>query len=167
MAVVLCGVGQGASPFDLDANAIWPFGIDLHHKSAGGIGSVFFVNDTHGAWAVVFDPFDLDELHDDDLVISGDGTVIGFISSQGKASIGVDTTACLGAGFQRLRFNGPNFDVGSIGKDDFSFDTVSFFASWTASAESQAQRDEAKSECGGGSAGHGCGGASWGIVVDR
>ena len=147
MAVVLGGVGKGASPFDLDANAIWPFGIDLHHKSAGGIGSVFFVNDTQGAWAVVFDPFDLDELNDDDLVIAGDGPVIGFISGQGESSIRVDATASLGAGFQGLRFNGSNFDVGSIGKDDFSFDTVGLFASRTASAESQAQqREEAESK---------------------
>ena len=99
MAVVFGGVRECASPFDFDANAIWPFGIDLHHKSAGGIGSVFFVNYTHGAWAVVFDPFDLDELNDNDLVIAGYGPIIGFVGGQGKASIGVDATACLGAGF--------------------------------------------------------------------
>lgn len=147
MAVIFGGIRQCASPFDFDTDAIWPFGIDLQHKSTGGVGSVFFVNDTQGAWAVVFDPFDLDELNDDDLVIAGDGPVIGFISSQGKASVRVDATASLGAGFQGLRFNGSDFDVGSIGKDDFSFDTVGLFASRTASAESQAQqREEAESK---------------------
>ena len=99
MAVVFGGVRECASPFDFDANAIWPFGVNLYHESTCSVGRMFFVNDTHGAWAVVFDPFDLDELNDNDLVIAGYGPIIGFVGGQGKASIGVDAAASLGTGF--------------------------------------------------------------------
>ena len=95
VSVVFVVFTDGFRPRDDQSDLVWSVRFDAHGQFAGIVGSVFSMDDSHGAWPVVGDVFDGDHLNDNDSVLASDGAVVFPIGREAKRTVLIDRSGRL------------------------------------------------------------------------
>lgn len=125
MAVVFGIWAHRVGSSDHQFNLVFTLWDHLHGQSAGVVGSMFTIDNTHGAGPVIGNIFDGDELNDHDFVFPGNRSIVCSIGREGKGSVGCDRAGGLDGFPYRFGFNRTDLDWRSILENDLALNRIS------------------------------------------
>jgi len=126
VSVVFIVFTDGFRPCDDQSDLVWTARFDAHGQFAGVVGSVFSMDDSHGARPVVGDVFDGDHLNDNDSMLASDGAVVFPIGREAKRTVLIDRSGRLDRFAEGFGFDDSYFHGRAIFEDDLAFDLVGF-----------------------------------------
>ncbi len=100
-------------------------GLNFYTQARGRVRIVAAIDDSNRAWSMTLQAFRHHELHDDAIVHTGNGTIVGAIGRELKFTPLANRTARLHTVLSGFDFDSTHMYGGAIAKDDFAVHWVS------------------------------------------